>query len=85
MAGQGGKLENLYSSNTPKYEILILSDTEGIINTLDTETIGWALVELGCIKKNKQQNLDYTAGIEFLKKTGDIIMKNEPVYCSRFR
>ena len=80
VAGQGGKLENLYSSNTPKYETLILSDTEGIINTLDTEAIGWALVELGCIKKNKQQDLDYSAGIEFLKKTGDIIMKNEPVY-----
>ena len=77
---QGGKLDKLISSNKPKYEILILSGIEGIIHTFDTETIGWALVELGCVQKNKNQELDHSAGIEFLKKIGDTVVKEEPVY-----
>ena len=77
---QGGKLDKLISSNKPKYETLILSGIEGIIHTLDTETIGWALVELGCVQKSKNQGLDHSAGIEFLKKIGDTVVKEEPVY-----
>ena len=80
VATQGGKLEKLKSSTKPKYETLILSKSEGVVNTFDTEEIGWALVELGCVKKRKQDDLDHSAGIEFLKKTGDPIIKNEPVY-----
>jgi len=77
---QGGKLDKLISSNKPKYEILVLSDIEGVIHTFDTEIIGWALVELGCVQKNKNQDLDHSAGIEFLKKVGDTVVKEEPVY-----
>ncbi len=80
IAEQGGKLEKFKSSTKPKYETLILSNAEGILNSFDTEAVGWALVELGCVKKGKQDKLDYSAGIEFLKKTGDPIIKNEPVY-----
>ncbi len=80
VATQGGKLEKLKSSTKPKYETLILSKSEGVVNNFDTEEIGWALVELGCVKKRKQDDLDHSAGIEFLKKTGDQIIKNEPVY-----
>ena len=80
IAEQGGKLEKFKSSTKPKYETLILSNAEGILNSFDTEAVGWALVELGCVKKRKQDKLDYSAGIEFLKKTGDPIIKNEPVY-----
>ena len=80
VAAQGGKLEKLKSSTKAKYETLILSKSEGVVNTFDTEEIGWALVELGCVKKRKQDDLDHSAGIEFLKKTGDSIIKNEPVY-----
>ena len=82
VATQGGKLEKLKSSTKPKYETLILSKSEGGVNTFDTEEIGWALVELGCVKKRKQDDLDHSAGIEFLKKIGDPIIKNEPVYLS---
>ena len=77
---QGGKLDKLISSNKPKYETLVLSSIEGIIHTFDTEIIGWALVELGCVQKSKNQGLDHSAGIEFLKKIGDTVVKEEPVY-----
>ena len=77
---QGGKLDKLVSSNKPKYEILVLSDSSGIIHTFDTEIIGWALVELGCVQKYENQDLDHSAGMEFLKKVGDTVVKEEPVY-----
>ena len=47
---------------------------------MDTEKVGWALIELGCGNKKNENKLDYTAGIEFFVKPGDIIKKGSPVY-----
>ncbi len=77
---QGGQLENFESITTPKYEKLIHSNKEGIINFMNTETIGWALIELGCGYSNPKDVLDYTAGIEFFKKIGEEIKNKQPIY-----
>ena len=47
---------------------------------MDTEKIGWSLIELGCGIKKKLDKLDNTAGIEFFVKPGDIIKKGSPIY-----
>ena len=47
---------------------------------MDTESIGWALVALGCGRKNPRDSLDNSAGIEFLKKVGEETHKGDPVY-----
>ena len=47
---------------------------------MDTESIGWHLVDIGCVLQNRDQKLDKTAGIEFLKKTGDRVNKDQPVF-----
>ena len=47
---------------------------------MDTEKIGWSLIELGCGNKKKSDKLDNTAGIEFFVKPGDIIKKGKPIY-----
>ena len=47
---------------------------------MDTEKIGWSLVMLGCGQTNNTEKLDYTAGIEFFRKTGDIIKKGDPIF-----
>mgnify|MGYP006230809519 FL=1 len=47
---------------------------------MDTESIGWHLVDMGCILQNRDQKLDKTAGIEFLKKTGDRVNQDQPVF-----
>ena len=47
---------------------------------MDTEKIGWSLIELGCGNKKKLDKLDNTAGIEFFVKPGDIIKKGSPIY-----
>ena len=52
---------------------------------MNTEMIGWHLVEMGCVIQDENKVLDKSAGIEFLKKTGDQVNLDEPilrVFCS---
>ena len=82
---QGGRLDKFDSENKPKHEAFIYPEKPGIITNMNTESIGWSLVELGCVMKNNNDILDYTAGMEFLRKTGDQVKHNEPIcriFCS---
>ena len=64
----------------PKYEIIINSHESGFISNLETEKIGWSLVEMGCGRKVEKDELDYTSGIEFLNKIGDKVKKGETIF-----
>jgi len=77
---QGGQLDDFKNITKPKYEQLVHSNKSGIINFMDTEKIGWALLDLGCGYKKPDDKLDYTAGIEFYKKVGDEVKYNDPLY-----
>ncbi len=82
---QGGRLDKFDSENKPKHEAFIYPEKPGIITNMNTESIGWSLVELGCVMKNNNDTLDHTAGMEFLRKTGDQVKHNEPIcriFCS---
>jgi len=77
---QGGRLDELGSNAKPDHETVVHAPEDGIIDWMDTESIGWALVDLGCGRKNPGDSLDNTAGIEFLKKVGEEARKGDPVY-----
>ncbi len=77
---QGGDLYNFKKLNQPKYTNYIRAKKDGYLTKFDTEGIGWSLVELGCGYKFKKSTLDYSSGIEFIKKTGDQITKGEKIY-----
>jgi len=77
---QNGCLKQFEKNTIPRFEKIIRSNKNGTINYMDTEKIGWSLVGLGCGSKNKLEKLDYTAGIEFFVKPGDVIKKGSPVY-----
>ena len=77
---QGGVLENFYSLNKPKYEKLIYPSKQGTITRMDTESIGWILVEISKDKNKNSNHIDYSAGIEFLKKIGDTVDPTEPMF-----
>ena len=77
---QGGKLDEFYYQTEPKHEVFVYPMQEGVINNMDTESIGWSLVEMGCGIQSANDALDKTAGIEFLKKTGDKVNPNDPIY-----
>lgn len=77
---QNGITSKLLSVNTPKYEILINADKSGYITAMDTLKIGWALVDLGCGRRKKNDKLDSTAGIDFFVKIGDSIKSGDPIF-----
>ena len=81
IVAQGGNLSDLYSkSNSAKNHFEIKSKETGYIKSINTEKIGWALVEIGCGRKVKSDSLDYSAGIKTNYKIGDKIYKGDTVY-----
>ena len=77
---QNGMTSELTSVNKPRYETIIRSDKSGYITSMDTLKIGWALVDLGCGRRDKNDTLDPTAGMEFIVKIGDEIKSGEPIF-----
>lgn len=77
---QGGRLNEFRDQSLPKYESYVCPKNSGFIQKMDTESIGWHLVDMGCVQQNRDQKLDKTAGIEFLKKTGDRVHQDQPVF-----
>ena len=77
---QNGMTSELTSVNKPRYETIIRSDKSGYITSMDTLKIGWALVDLGCGRRDKSDTLDPTAGMEFIVKIGDEIKSGEPIF-----
>ena len=78
---QDGNLNDLYSkNNSAKNHLEIKSRETGCIKSINTEKIGWALVEIGCGKKVISDTLDHSAGIKTNYKVGDKIYKGDTVY-----
>ena len=81
IVAQGGDLNDIYSKNNfPKNHIEVKSKKEGYISSINTEKIGWALVEMGCGKKVISDTLDHSAGIKTNYKVGDKIYKGDIIY-----
>ena len=66
---QNGNLDDLHINLNPKYEKFLVAEISGFFHFVNTEKLGWALVELGCGYRNPSDSIDYSAGIEFIKKT----------------
>ena len=47
---------------------------------MNTEKIGWALVEMGCGRRRDKDILDFSAGIKFNVKVGETVKKGEKIY-----
>tara|TARA_Y100000741_G_scaffold25139_1_gene18243 strand:- start:214 stop:1506 length:1293 start_codon:yes stop_codon:yes gene_type:complete len=78
---QNGDISYLNSKYIiPKHEITVKSNERGFVSSLETEKIGWSLVEIGCGRKVEKDKLDYSAGIEFIKKIGDKVNKGDTIY-----
>ena len=75
VCAHGGSLEK--SSKVPKCEIIVKAKFSGKIITMDTEQIGFAVIETGAGRKKQGDVLDMSAGIIFNKKVGDSVEKGE--------
>jgi pyrimidine-nucleoside phosphorylase len=57
----------------------LASDVNGYICEMITDELGKAAVVLGSGRETKESSIDFTAGIEILKKTGDKVKKGEVI------
>jgi pyrimidine-nucleoside phosphorylase len=55
----------------------LLSTESGYIHEMITDQLGKASVILGAGRETKESEIDFTAGIEIFKKTGDKVMKGD--------
>ncbi len=65
------KNTDLFEKASIIYEVK--TETSGYISKMNAEKIGSASVILGAGRVNKDDVIDYTAGIELFKKTGDFV------------
>ena len=77
---QGGEISLV--ENTDNFDVAsishpIIAEKSGYISTMDAEKIGSASVILGAGRSNKEDSIDYTAGIILHKKTGDKVEKGD--------
>ena len=75
---QGGDLNAF--TNTPAFTHEIIADKSGIIQSMNTTQIGWGLVDMGCGRKNKDNILDATAGLECHYKIGEDIKNGDVLF-----
>ena len=79
---QGGSqkdIEQYTKLHSPQHTREISANRSGFIQYMDTYTIGLATVTLGCGRVKITDSVDPTAGMEFLKKTGEKVQKGEPL------
>jgi pyrimidine-nucleoside phosphorylase len=82
VAAQGGDadvIDDLSLLPKAKASRQVLARSSGFVSALDARRIGHAAVLLGAGRAHKDQELDYGAGLELLKKTGDKVAKGEAV------
>ena len=76
ISSQGGNIDSLIEEGNQKNNaIIIKSKNSGFIESMKTDEIGWALVEIGAGRKKEGDKLDNSAGIEFINKIGDKVNK----------
>ena len=76
---QGGYIGKTSELNEPLFSKKVLSEKNGFIKSFDTTALGWAAVQMGCGRINKNDNLDNTAGIAFNVKVGDQVNKGDSI------
>ena len=62
-----------------KYQVPIISNEDGFIHAINSQKIGYSLIEIGAGRKTLDTKLDYGAGANLYKKVGDQIKKGETI------
>jgi len=62
-----------------KFQIPIISDKRGWIKSINTQKIGYALIDIGAGRKTIDSKLNYAAGAYLPKKIGDFVEQNSEI------
>ena len=82
VGAQGGDSRYVFDTSlfpNPKYTHTVYATKSGYITRMDAERIGLVCCSLGAGRRSKDDEIDYTAGLEMLKKTGERVEKGEAV------
>ncbi len=81
IAAQGGDISVIDGVGFPKASIArpIFAERDGFITKMDTASIGDVSVVLGAGRAKAEDEIDLTAGIEILKKTGDAVKAGDVI------
>lgn len=60
-------------------EIVVTADQAGVVSAIDTESLGYAVIELGGGRKQQGDPLDFSVGFECLVRIGDPIEAGQPL------
>lgn len=80
IACQGGNIDRIIDTDKlPKAKTVynIIAKCDGYISKMDAEKIGSSSVILGAGRVNKEDSIDFSAGIILHKKTGDKVNKGD--------
>ena len=78
--GDIGYLFDLNKFHKAKNIIEIKSDIEGYIDGIDAYTVGKVACNLGAGRKRLGDRVDYSVGIELLKKRGEYVNKGDVLF-----
>lgn len=79
---QGGDvnlIDNPQKFNQAKFKLEVKAKNSGYISEMNTSKIGRISCMLGAGRVNKEDKIDYTAGLEIIKKTGDFIQEGDVI------
>lgn len=80
VSNQGGDIsyiENTDKFEKAKYKIPVIANKDGFIKSLNAEEVGKIASYLGAGRIRKEDSIDYSVGIELLKKVGDKISSGD--------
>jgi pyrimidine-nucleoside phosphorylase len=77
ITAQGGKLDQLPAMPTVAHEVKL--GWEGFIQSIDTEFLGMAIIEMGGGRKIMSDKIDHSVGLEMLVRIGDRVEPAQPV------
>ena len=79
---QGGDvtyIENTEKFEKAKYKMEVRLEQEGYIQKLNAEEVGKIAMHLGAGRVRKEDDIDYSVGVELIKKVGDFVEKGDIV------
>jgi len=79
---QGGNPKVIYDFGVlpwAKYKLLVNSDSQGFVQSVDTRKIGLCAVKLGAGREKMDSLIDPGVGMLIKKKVGDSVRKSEPL------
>lgn len=82
VANQGGDIsyiEDTEKFEKAKYRLSVIAEKSGYVKSLNAEEVGKIAMHLGAGRLRKEDDIDYSVGVELVKKVGDYIEEKETI------